>query len=79
MPESRRRLRHGALSWELLQDTNAPGHFAEMIEDASWSKHQRHFNRATAAVALRERKLAFSKRASPPLVTCSVMASTLKA
>ena len=80
MAESRRsRLRHGALSWELLQDINEPGRFVEMIEDASWTEHQRRFDRVTTAdVALRDRKLAFHTGESPPLVTRSVMESTLK-
>jgi MFS family permease len=80
MAESRRsRLSHGALSWELLQDINEPGRFVEMIEDASWTEHQRRFDRVTTAdVALRDRKLAFHQGESPPLVTRSVMESTLK-
>jgi quinol monooxygenase YgiN len=79
MQESRRsRLRHGALSWELLQDINVPGRFVEMIEDESWTDHLRRFDRVTAAdVALRDRKLAFHKGASPPQVSRCVMASTL--
>jgi quinol monooxygenase YgiN len=80
MDESRRsRLRHGALSWELLQDINEPGRFVEMIEDASWTDHLRRFDRVTTAdVALRDRKLAFHIGESPPLVTRSTMESTLK-
>ncbi len=80
MQESRRsRLRHGALSWELLQDINEPGRFVEMMEDASWTDHLRRFDRVTAAdVALRDRKLAFHIGESPPLVTRSVMETTLK-
>lgn len=80
MQESRSsRLRHGALSWELLQDINDPGRFVEMIEDASWTEHLRRFDRVTAAdVALRDRKLAFHTAESPPVVTRSIMASTLK-
>ena len=71
MAESRRsRLRHGALSWELLQDINAPGRFVEMIEDASWTDHLRRFDRVTTAdVALRDRKLAFHIAPEPPVVT----------
>lgn len=78
MQESRRsRLRHGALSWELLQDINEPGRFVEMIEDESWSDHLRRFGRVTAAdLALRDRKLAFHRGESPPLVNRSVMEST---
>lgn len=80
MQESRRsRLRHGALSWELLQDINEPGRFVEMMEDASWTDHLRRFDRVTTAdVALRDRKLAFHIGESPPLVTRSVMETTLK-
>jgi MFS family permease/quinol monooxygenase YgiN len=80
MQESRRsRMRHGALSWELLQDINEPGRFVEMIEDASWNEHLRRFDRVTAAdVALRDRKLAFHIGESPPVVTRSIMATTLK-
>jgi MFS family permease len=80
MQESRSsRLRHGALSWELLQDINDPGRFVEMIEDASWTEHLRRFDRVTAAdVALRDRKLAFHIGDAPPLVTRSTMETTLK-
>jgi quinol monooxygenase YgiN len=80
MQESRRsRLRHGALSWELLQDIAEPGRFVEMIEDASWTDHLRRFDRVTAGdVALRDRKLAFHIGESPPSVTRSVMDSTVK-
>jgi MFS family permease len=80
MQESRRsRMRHGALSWELLQDINEPGRFVEMIEDASWTEHLRRFDRVTAAdVALRDRKLAFHLGESPPLVTRSLMQTTVK-
>jgi MFS family permease len=80
MDESRRsRLRHGALSWELLQDIHAPGRFVEMIEDASWTEHLRRFDRVTSAdVALRDRKLAFHRGESPPVVTRSIMQTTVK-
>ena len=44
MQESRRsRLRHGVLSWELLQDLGKPGRFVEMFEDESWTDHLRRF------------------------------------
>jgi MFS family permease len=80
MDESRRsRLRHGALSWELLHDINAPGRFVEMIEDESWTDHLRRFDRVTSAdVALRDRKLAFHIAESPPVVTRSIMQTTVK-
>ena len=80
MQESRRsRLRHGALSWELLHDIGEPGRFLEQIEDASWTDHLRRFDRITAAdAALRERKLAFHIGDTPPVVTRCVMESTVK-
>ncbi|MEY4139758.1 MAG: hypothetical protein RLZZ371_1940, partial [Pseudomonadota bacterium] len=78
MQESRRsRLRHGALSWELLQDINEPGRFVEMVEDESWNDHLRRFERVTADdAALRDRKLAFHMGDAPPLVNRSIMEST---
>jgi quinol monooxygenase YgiN len=80
MQESRRsRLRQGALSWELLRDLGEPGRFVEQIVDESWTDHLRRFDRITAAdAALRERKLAFHIGESPPVVTRSVMESTVK-
>jgi hypothetical protein len=80
MQESRRsRLRHGALSWELLRDIGEPGRFVEQIEDSSWTDHLRRFDRITAAdAALRERKLAFHIGDGPPVVTRCVMESTAK-
>lgn len=79
--ESRRsRLRHGALSWELLHDINEPGRFVEVIVDESWTDHLRRFDRVTAAdVALRDRKLAFHLGGEPPRVTRCLMESTVKA
>ncbi len=77
--ESRRsRLRHGALSWELLHDINEPGRFVEVIVDESWTDHLRRFDRVTAAdVALRDRKLAFHLGDEPPRVTRSLMETTV--
>lgn len=77
--ESRRgRLRHGALSWELLHDINEPGRFVEVIVDESWTDHLRRFDRVTAAdVALRDRKLAFHLGDEPPRVTRCVMETTV--
>ena len=52
----RSRLRHGALSWELLHDIHEPSRFVEVIVDESWTDHLRRFDRVTAAdVALRKR------------------------
>ena len=80
MQESRRsRLRHGALSWELLSDIGDPGHFIEQIVDESWSEHLRRFDRVTASdAALRDRKLAFHLGDSPPRVTRCVAESTMR-
>lgn len=78
--ESRRsRLRHGALSWELLHDIAEPGRFIEVIVDESWIDHLRRFDRVTASdVALRDRKLAFHLSEEPPRVTRSLMESTVR-
>ncbi len=81
MVQARRsRLSHGALSWELLHDINEPSRFVEMIVDESWNDHLRRFDRVTTAdVALRDRKLAFHIGESPPVVTRSLMVTTVKA
>ena len=78
MQESRRRrLRQGALSWELLHDITEPGRFVEQVIDESWTDHLRRFDRVTGAdVALRERKLAFHIGEAPPRVTRYVLEST---
>ncbi len=78
MQESRSsRLRHGALSWELLRDIGDPGRFVEQFMDASWAEHLRRFERLTAAdAALRDRKLGFHTGQSAPLVTRCVVEST---
>ena len=80
MQQSRNnRLRHGALSWELLRDIGDPGRFVEQIIDVSWAEHLRRFERVTAAdVALRDRKLAFHIGESPPLITRCVVESTIR-
>lgn len=78
--ESRRsRLRHGALSWELLHDIAEPGRFLEVIVDESWTDHLRRFDRVTASdIALRDRKLAFHLGEEPPRVTRCLMESTVR-
>jgi quinol monooxygenase YgiN len=70
MRESRRsRLRHGALSWELLHDIHNPGLYVEQIVDESWTEHLRRFDRVTTADAnLRDRKHAFHLGQEPPVV-----------
>jgi MFS family permease len=73
----RSRLRHGALSWELLHDIHEPSRFVEVIVDESWTDNLRRFDRVTAAdVALRDRKLAFHLGEEPPRVTRSLMETT---
>ncbi len=73
------RLRHGALSWELLRDIGDPGRFVEQVIDVSWAEHLRRFDRVTAAdVALRDRKWAFHIGESPPVVTRCVVESTIR-
>jgi len=81
MIEGRRsRLSHGALSWELLHDINEPSRVVVIIVDESWNDHLRRFDRVTTAdVALRDRKLAFHIGESPPVVTRSLMETTVKA
>ena len=80
MQESRRnRLRHGALSWELLRDIGDSGRFIEQIIDESWAEHLRRFERVTAVDAsLRDRKLAFHIGDAPPQVTRCVMETTIR-
>ena len=80
MQESRRnRLRHGALSWELLRDIGDSGRFVEQIIDESWAEHLRRFERVTAVDAsLRDRKLAFHIGDAPPQVTRCVMETTIR-
>ena len=70
MQQTRRaRLRQGALSWGLFRDTAAPGRYIEYFVDESWVEHQRRLERFTAADAgLRDKRLAFHKGASPPVV-----------
>lgn len=75
----RSRLRHGALSWELLRDIGEPGKFIEQIVDESWVEHLRRFDRVTAAdAALRDRKHAFHIGTAPPVVTRRVVESVLQ-
>lgn len=73
------RLRHGALSWELLHDLNEPGRFIEVVVDESWTDHLRRFDRVTASeLSLRDRKMEFHIASEPPRVTRYVMESTIK-
>ncbi|MDO9406705.1 MAG: MFS transporter [Polaromonas sp.] len=80
LTEARRsRMRHGALTWELLHDISAPGRFVEMYVDESWTEHLRRFDRLTAGdAALRDRKLAFHLGESPPRVTRCLMETTVR-
>lgn len=70
MQETRRaRLSQGAIAWELLHDLSAPERYVEQVVDESWTEHLRRFHRATAAdLALRERRLAFHRGETMPVV-----------
>lgn len=75
----RQRLRHGALSWELLHDINHPHRFLEVIVDESWTEHLRRFDRNTASdILLRERKQSFHLGEEPPRVHRYVMETTVR-
>jgi len=78
MDETRvNRMRVGALSWGLFQDTERPGHFVEYFLDESWADHLRRFERFTAADAeLRQRRHGFHVGDEPPRVTRYVAEST---
>ena len=72
----RGRLRHGALSWDLLRDIHDPGLFIEQIVDESWTEHLRRFDRvATADAALRDRKHVFHIGKEPPVVRRRIVES----
>jgi len=77
MQASRRsRLRHGALSWELLHDIHEPDIYVEQIVDESWTEHLRRFDRITTADALlRDRKHALHIGSEPPVVKRRVVES----
>jgi MFS family permease len=76
----RRRLRHGALSWELLHDINQPQRFLEVIIDESWTEHLRRFDRNTADdILFRERKQLFHLGVDPPRIHRYVMETTVRA
>lgn len=70
MRDSRRsRLAHGALSWGLFRDSTDPRRWLEYYVDESWVEHLRRFDRTTGFEArLRERRLAFHRGSSPPVV-----------
>jgi hypothetical protein len=73
------RLRHGAISWELMHDIHDTERFVEVIVDASWTDHLRRFERVTAAdVTLRDKKLAFHTSGDPPRVTRCLLETTVR-
>ena len=41
------RKRNGAISWELVQDSENPRHWLELFVDESWLEHLRHHQRVT--------------------------------
>ncbi len=72
----RNRLRHGALSWDLLHDIHDPGLYIEQIVDESWTEHLRRFDRVTTADAtLRDRKHALHIGTEPPVVNRRIVES----
>lgn len=63
------RLRHGCLAWELRWDLTQPERFMEIVVDASWTEHLRHFERITVGdVQWRERRMAFHSGPQAPTV-----------
>ncbi|MEM5433514.1 MFS transporter [Cupriavidus oxalaticus] len=73
------RLRHGAISWELLHDLHEAGRFVEIIVDPSWNDHLRRLDRITNNDAeLRDRKLSFHIGKEEPRIRHSLMESTVK-
>ena len=72
----RNRLRHGALSWDLLHDIHDPGLYLEQIVDESWTEHLRRFDRVTTSDAtLRDRKHALHIGTEPPVVKRRIVES----
>lgn len=73
------RLRHGAISWELLHDLHEPGRYVEMIVDPSWNDHLRRLDRITNSdAALRDRRRSFHIAEEEPRIRHSLMESTVK-
>lgn len=71
------RMRHGSLSWDLLQDLQDPCRFQETVVDRSWTDHLRHFDRLSASdLDLRERRLAFHQGDAVPQVRRFLVTST---
>ena len=70
MRESRRSwLANGLLAWELYMDVTHAGRYIEHLTDESWAEYLRRNERVTASyVALRQRKLAFHRGGTPPVV-----------
>ncbi len=64
------RLRKGALSWVLFEDTTVRGRYLEYFPDKSWAEHLRRFERMTASDwELRARRNAFHLGPGEPKVT----------
>lgn len=73
------RLRHGAISWELLHDLHEPGRFVEIIVDPSWNDYLRRLDRITNSDAeLRDRRRSFHIGKEDPHIRHSVMESTVR-
>lgn len=68
LDEGRRsRLRHGALSWRLVQDVDDGAVLTELVTEPTWDDHLRHFDRQDRSDAdLRERKAALLLDSATP-------------
>jgi quinol monooxygenase YgiN len=72
------RLRSGCIAWELQKDLTLPDRFVEVVVDASWQEHVRHFDRVTASdQALRAKRLGFHAGPAGPQVRRYLQLSTL--
>lgn len=65
-----RRLKDGAIQWQLYQDPSVKGRYWECFESGSWLEHLRHHERVSEIDKdLQEEALAFHIRKAPPKVT----------
>ncbi len=72
------RLRQGALSWSLFQDTEHPGKFVEDYVFETWADYLRRFDRFTAEdLKMQEERHRYHIDAQPPKITRRV-AATIK-
>lgn len=73
------RLRDGAHSWGVYEDTEQQGHLIEHFMEDSWAEHLRHHERVTHAdKPLQDAVLAFHQGAQPPKVLHFLAAASPK-